>query len=249
MFQGQSIGVVVPAFNEGRFIAATLRSIPAFVDRIFVIDDSSCDSTYERAMSSGDARVQVVRHSSNQGVGGAIVTGYQEIVRAEMDVGVVMAGDGQMDPRDLPALLEPIACGDAEYVKGNRLNHPDVWSMPKLRLAGNFCLSYLTRVSSGLRTIVDSQCGYTAVTREALEKVDLACVYRRYGFPNDFLAHLHSAGCRVAQVTVRPVYEGAPSGINPVLAIGPLSYVLARSFVMRMARELPRRRTHQLQNA
>lgn len=240
MYRQVSVAVVIPAYNEEKYILQTILGIPGLVDEILVVDDGSRDSTAEVAISSRDSRVQVVRHTTNQGVGGAIVTGYREVIRRGLDVCVVMAGDGQMDPADLPALLEPIALGQADYVKGNRFVHPNLlWSMPFVRLTGNFCLSYLTRLSSGYGHIMDSQCGYTAVTRDALMKVDLSKVYRRYGFPNDFLAHLHSAGCRVVQVPVRPVYEGAPSGINPMLATGPLLYVLVRSFAMRMAREFP----------
>jgi glycosyltransferase involved in cell wall biosynthesis len=238
VFSGLTVGVVIPAYNEERFIARTLRQIPRFVDEIIVIDDSSRDRTFHEAVSAADSRTRIVRHETNQGVGGAIVTGYREAVSRNLDVAVVMAGDGQMDPADLEALLLPIARGEADYVKGNRFLHPDLWSsMPKVRLLGSLGLSMLTRISSGYPGIWDSQCGYTAVTRQALAGIDLESVYRRYGFPNDFLAHLHSAGCRLAQVCVRPVYEGQDSGIRPARVVLPLSLLLARSLALRLRRE------------
>jgi len=238
VFSGLSIGVVIPAYNEERFIARTLRRIPPFVDEIIVIDDSSRDRTFHEAVSAADSRTRIVRHETNQGVGGAIVTGYREALARNLDVAVVMAGDGQMDPDDLAALLLPIARGEADYVKGNRFLHPDVWRrMPKVRLFGNLGLSLLTRMSSGYAGIWDSQCGYTAVTRQALARIDFDSVYRRYGFPNDFLAHLHSAGCRLAQVCVRPVYEGQNSGIRPARVVLPLTLLLARSLLLRYRRE------------
>ena len=243
MFKGIRVGVVIPAYNEERLIAATLRAIPAFVDRIFVIDDSSRDATSDIARSVADCRAVIVRHTTNRGVGGAIITGYREAMRQNLEVAVVMAGDGQMDPADLPGLLEPIAAGDADYVKGNRFLDPAVVrTMPRLRLVGNLALSMLTRPATGYSHIMDSQCGYTAVTCEALSRVDLQRVYPRYGFPNDFLANLHSAGCRVVQVPVRTIYAGEASGINPLLAIAPLTFVLARAWYLRRFREGTRNR-------
>jgi len=246
MFQNKTVAVVVPAFNEEGRIAETIRRVPSWVDRIIVIDDHSRDRTLPAAREVSDPRVKLVSHRTNRGVGGAILTGYRSALEERMDISVVMAGDGQMDPDDLPALISPVASGRADYVKGNRfLHHDTLRVMPKLRLAGNLALSYLTRVASGYACVMDSQCGYTAVSTEALRKVELEKVYPRYGFPNDFLAHMHSAGARMEQVEVRPVYEGQRSGINPVAAVLPLAYVLARSLVFRLAREVspPKRGT------
>jgi len=203
-----------------------------------MVDDSSRDRTVPAAEETGDSRVRIVRHTTNRGVGGAILTGYREVLTNGAHVAVVMAGDGQMDPEDLPRLLDPIAEGRADYVKGNRFLHLKTFrNMPAVRLLGNLGLSLLTRVSSGYRHIMDSQCGYTAVTTEALRRMDFSRVYPRYGFPNDFLAHLHTLGCRVGQVKVRAIYEGQNSGINPLLSVAPLSYVLLRSLVLRKRRE------------
>jgi glycosyltransferase involved in cell wall biosynthesis len=238
MFRSLKVGVVIPAYNEEERVGRTISTIPSTVDEIIVVDDSSGDATFLAATSSADSRTRIVRHSTNRGVGGAILTGYREALRRGLNAVVVMAGDGQMDPDDLPALLSPIVDEGADYVKGNRFLHSDVVRrMPGLRLAGNLALSYLTRLASGYPDIMDSQCGYTAVTAGALQSIDFDAIYPRYGFPNDFLAHLHTAGARVAQVKVRPVYEGEESGINPLLAIGPLGYVLLRSRIMRAMRE------------
>src|SRR5262249_7842112 len=148
------------------------------------------DDTSERARINPD--IHVVRHATNRGVGRAIATGYREALVAGLDVAVVMGGDGQMDPRDLPALLNPIAEGIADYVKGNRFLHPDVWrEMPPARIAGNLVLSAATRITSGYRHVFDSQCGYTAIHRDALAKLDLDVLWARYGYPNDLLSRLH----------------------------------------------------------
>ena len=248
MYRQLRIAVVVPAFNEVRKIAATVASIPDYVDDIFVIDDASTDGTSDvLAAQARDARhatpVHVVRHEQNRGVGGAIATGYRRALAAGADVAVVMAGDGQMDPADLPALLAPIASGDADYVKGNRFKHPEIWSaMPKTRIVGNVLLSAATRVTSGYTHVFDSQCGYTAIHRRALEAIDLDVLWSRYGYPNDLLSRLYVAGVRVVDVPVRPVYgEHWRSGINLGTALHPLPWVLLRSWGTRLAAQVRKR--------
>ena len=169
-----------------------------------------CDRLSRRGWSIHAAvtpDIQVIRHVQNRGVGGAIATGYRGALEAGVDVAVVMGGDGQMDPGDLPALLDPIANGEADYVKGNRFLHPDVWTaMPPARIVGNVLLSAATRVTSGYRHVFDSQCGYTAIRRDALAKIDLDVMWTRYGYPNDLLSRLYVAGVRVVDVAVRPIY-------------------------------------------
>src|SRR5690349_17239896 len=125
MFRALRVAVVVPAYNEHANIADTVGGIPDWVDAIIVVDDASRDDTAAAVPTA--PRVTIVRHDENRGVGAAIMTGYRRALAAGADVAVVMAGDGQMDPRDLPELLAPIADGRADYVKGNRFLHPSVW--------------------------------------------------------------------------------------------------------------------------
>jgi glycosyltransferase involved in cell wall biosynthesis len=241
MYRQQRVAVVIPAFNEERAIGRAITTVPAFVDVVIVVDDASSDATAARATEAADAdpRVVVVRHPHNRGVGAAIVTGYRRALALGCDVAAVMAGDGQMDPRDLPAVIDPIASGDADYVKGNRFLHPEVWTaMPPARIVGNLVLSAATRLTSGYRHVFDSQCGYTAIHRRALEAVELDGVFPRYGYPNDLLSRLHVAGMRVVDVPVRPVYGPAwKSGINFGTVIHPIPWVLLRSWSTRLASE------------
>jgi glycosyltransferase involved in cell wall biosynthesis len=239
MYRNLRVAVVVPAFNEARAIANAIATMPAMVDEIIVVDDASADDTGDRARAVGDARVEVVRHPENRGVGAALTTGYKRALAGGCDVVAVMAGDGQMDPADLPSVLDPIADGVADYVKGNRFLHPDVWSaMPRARIVGNVVLSAATRVTSGYRHVFDSQCGYTAASRAALEAIDLDGLFPRYGYPNDLLSRLHAAGLRVVDVRVRPVYGPHwRSGINFSTALHPIPWVLLRSWGTRLALE------------
>jgi glycosyltransferase involved in cell wall biosynthesis len=242
MYRQLRVGVVIPAFNESRAIANVVAATPDFVDVSIVVDDASTDDTAARA---ADVRpdVHVVRHAENRGVGGAIATGYRHALALGVDVAVVMAGDGQMDPRDLPALLDPIAAGIADYVKGNRFLHPEVWTaMPPSRIVGNVLLSAATRVTSGYRHVFDSQCGYTAIHASALEKIDLDELWERYGYPNDLLSRLNIANVRVADVAVRPVYGAHwKSGINFSTALHPIPWVLLRSWGTRLAAQARKR--------
>jgi hypothetical protein len=167
------------------------------------------------------------------------VTGYRRALALGIDVTCVMAGDGQMDPTDLPSLLAPIAAGRADYVKGNRFRFADVWRvMPPSRLAGNILLSCLNKLVSGYWQVFDSQCGYTAITRDALAALELDRLFPRYGYPIDLLARLHAAGARVEDVPVRPIYGPAwRSGIRLSTVVHPILWVMLRAFAARLAAE------------
>lgn len=240
MYHGLRLAVVVPAYNEADRIAATLAGIPDYVDLVIVVDDASQDATADRAEESGRENLCVLRHPHNRGVGAAISSGYRLALGRGCDVAVVMAGDGQMDPADLPALLRPIVRGEADYSKGNRFAHAEILlAMPKLRLLGNVVLSLLSRAASGYWGIFDSQCGYTAVTGRALRSIDLEGLYPRYGYPNDLLARLQVAGMRVVDVPVRPIYGPAwRSGIGLRTAIYPVLFVVVRSLLWRVGQGL-----------
>ena len=248
MYRDLRIAVVVPAYNERRAIADTVATVPAYVDHVIVVDDASADDTAAEAAAAAARRdagggVEVIRHGANRGVGGAIATGYRRALALGADVAVVMAGDGQMDPRDLPALLAPIADGAADYVKGNRFLHPEIWTaMPATRIVGNLLLSAATRVTSGYHHVFDSQCGYTAIHRAALARIALDELFPRYGYPNDLLSRLHVAGMRVVDVPVRPIYGAHwKSGIHLGTALHPIPWVLLRSWGTRLAAKARRR--------
>jgi glycosyltransferase involved in cell wall biosynthesis len=231
VYRGLSIAVVIPALNEERLVGSTVTTVPKFVDRIIVVDDGSSDSTARRAFTAGDRRLTVLRHSENRGVGAAIATGYQWALHQGADVAAVMAGDGQMKPNELARLIDPIASESADYVKGDRLQHPQVARlMPAGRRLGTQLLTAVTRRILGDSTLRDAQCGYTAISRHALAAIEWKQLWPRYGYPNDLLAHLHLIGLRTAQRPVTPVYGEEQSGMRP-LRDGPLLvYVLARAW-------------------
>ena len=242
MLRDRTVAVVVPAYHEADKIAATIRSIPPFVDRVILVDDGSGDDTARIARGLGHPTLEVIVHPENRGVGAAIATGYARALALGIDATVVKAGDGQMDPADLPRLLAPVLDGVADYAKGNRLAWPGGWrQVPPVRLAGSVALSWLTRLASGYWHVFDSQCGYTAASRRALEVLAPAQMFARYGYPNDVLARLGAAGARVVDVPVRPVYGPAwRSGLRPSRVAWPITRLLARAMARR-ARDRTRR--------
>lgn len=253
MYRGLSVAVVIPAHNEERLLPVTLGGLPGFVDHILVVDDASADATARVAARWGRTRravgrsrreltrLEVIRHRHNQGVGGAIVTGYRRALALEVDAVVVVGADAQMDPSEMPRLLDPLVEGVADYVKGDRLGHPEVWRrMPKVRLLGNLVLSWMTQFSSGYRGVRDSQCGYTALGRAALARLPLGDLYPRYGFPNDLLAKLGEVGARVVDRPVTPIYGDERSGLRILRVAGPIFWLLIRSGVRRLVKKQAR---------
>jgi glycosyltransferase involved in cell wall biosynthesis len=233
VLRGSTVVVVIPARDEARFIGETVRGVPSWVDGIVVVDDGSRDDTAAIAGAQG-RRIYCIRHPVARGVGAAIAAGYRRALELEADVVAVMAGDGQMHPDDLAAVVGPVVDRRADYAKGNRLDHPDVLrSMPPQRLAASLVLSRLTALACGLPGLRDSQSGYTAIARSALEALDLEALWPSYGYPNDLLAALARAGQRCVDVVVRPVYRGEASGLRP-WHLATIGYLLGRALVRRV---------------
>ena len=248
MLEERQVAVVVPAHDEEELIAETIGGIPPFVDRVYVVDDASTDATAERARGTGDARVEVIAHDRNRGVGAAIVTGYKRAVEDGADVVAVMAGDNQMDPADLATLTAPVARGELDYAKANRLFTGQAWDqMPHMRYLGNAVLSLLTKIASGYWHVADSQSGYTAISKEMVRDLDLDRVYTGYGFPNDLLVHLNVWNARVRDFPSRPVYGvGERSGIRYHRVVPRISWLLVKGFFWRLKEKYVIRDFHPL---
>jgi glycosyltransferase involved in cell wall biosynthesis len=250
MIEGRRVAVVVPAFDEEGLLPETLAGIPDFVDRIYVVDDASRDATASlaRGAAAVDLRVEVVEHERNQGVGAAIVSGYKRAIDERIDVTAVMAADNQMDPAELRGLVEPVARGELDYAKTNRLFSGQAWQvMPHHRYLGNAVLSLLTKIASGYWHVADSQSGYTAIGLTTLEQLDLDRIYPRYGFPNDLLVHLNVWNARVRDIPSRPVYGvGERSGIKLRRVVPRISWLLCKAFLWRLREKYVIRDFHPL---
>lgn len=207
MYQGMSIGVVIPARNEAGHLASVLSGIPSFVDKVVVVDDGSTDGTGELAGEAELVRLE------GEGVGSAIDHGHRRLLEV-MDsdfISVVMAGDGQMDPDDMESLIAPIINRQVHHSKGERLDRAG--KMPLYRRIGTFILSILTTLACG-QTIRDPQCGYTATSSKVLESWNWERSWKGYGYPNWWLMALSEKGWRISHVPVKAIYEGQKSGIR-----------------------------------
>ena len=295
MYRDHTVGVVVPAYNESGHIGTVIKTMPAYVDRIYLVDDASTDETWEEALSAArdeadaeietatesesestavsdggtsdggegirsddesgelqtdggtallDERARVhaqegrlipIRHRENLGAGGAIKTGYLAARRDGVDITVTMDGDGQMDPEQMSKLLDPIAEGEADYAKGNRLLYREYrQEMPRFRFLGNSILTFLTKIASGYWKTMDPQNGYTAISQYALENVGVEAMYEYYGYCNDVLVRLNAKGMRVADVAMPAKYGDEESNINYPTYIRKVSGMLLRDFLWRL---------------
>lgn len=239
----ERIAVVVPAWREERILPRMLARAPSRASWVVVVDDGSPDQTFEVAVRAGtqDPRIHVFRQEPNQGVGAAIVRGYREAMALGAEVMVVMAGDDQMDPADFDGLVAPILAGQADYVKGNRLDHPAWRAMPLVRRMGTRLLGRLTGLVAGIPDLDDAQCGYTAITAAACRVMDLDKLFPRYGYPNDVLIRLAEAGQRVAQVPVAAVYADEVSGLSVPKVVKPISKILVKGAARRARRSIQAR--------
>jgi glycosyltransferase involved in cell wall biosynthesis len=230
MYRNHRIAVVMPIHNEEDRVRHAIARVPLLVDWIIAVDDASTDGTAAQLRQITDARLIGLRHATNRGVGAATKTGYRRALQTAADLIAVMDGDGQMDGRDLPALLDAAIAG-ADYVKGNRFLHREsLNAMPLTRLAGNRVFSFLTRRASRYRGSLDAQCGYTVIRRAALIRLSLGTLYDRYGFPNEMWFAARRARLRVVSVPVRSIYETEVSGINPLTVVPMIGLLIARNW-------------------
>jgi len=251
MYSNKSIAVVIPAYNVEKLIGKVITTMPEYVDKIVVVDDKSQDKTIEVVegfQKQQSQRIVLLKNETNQGCGGALAKGYKWARDNSFDVSVRMDADGQMDPKDMPALLDPIVYNQADYTKGNRLFTGEAYQkIPKVRYYGNAILSLLTKMASGYWHVADSQSGYTAMNRKVLETIDWDKMYKRYGQPNDLLVLLNIYNFHVKDVPVTPVYNiGEKSGIKIHVVVFTISWLLWKRFWWRLKEKYVIRDFHPL---
>jgi glycosyltransferase involved in cell wall biosynthesis len=209
------IGVVIPAYRVADKVETVIRGIPAWIASIIVVDDRSPDDTAARVEGLGDRRVTLLRHERNQGVGGAMATGFAEAVRRGLDIVVKMDGDDQMDPGHLPGILAPLLDNRADMVKCNRYSSlADVREMPTIRLIGNAGLTFLVKMASGYWNTFDPANGYIALRTSVLERIDLAKLPRRYYFESGFLVELGILRAVVVDLPISARYGEETSSLS-----------------------------------
>lgn len=237
MLNNKSIGVVVPAYNEGKLISKVMDTMPDFVDYMIIVNDGSKDETRERIINKQvtDTRIILLDHEVNKGLGQTLIDGYLKSVEMKIDVVAVMAGDAQMDPNDLEDVVMPIVNETADYVKGSRLLVDGVKEkMPKYRFIGNNILTLLTKFATGYWHVIDPQCGYTAISHKAISEIPIQDMIKGYGYNAHILYMLNLSNFTVKDVKVKPVYGEEVSKIKLGRYIRKVSALLCKLFFGRI---------------
>ena len=233
--QNEQVYVVIPMYRVEAHIADVIRAIPAWVAGIVAVDDASPDQSAQKALETGDPRLSVVRHATNQGVGGAMLTGYSRALELGATVMVKVDGDGQMAPEFLPDIIRPILQGRADYAKGNRFVLYDaLLRMPPIRRFGNLGLSFLTKMASGYWNIFDPTNGYTAISAAAFQRLNPQQIHPRYFFESSMLIELNLQRAVVADVSMPARYGGEISSLSVSRALVQFPALLWRGLLRRI---------------
>lgn len=216
MTQNLKIAVTIPCYKVARHIEKVIRSIGSEVQHIIAVDDACPENTFNilENLKNSEPRLTIIKHSENQGVGGAVISGYKKALELGADIVVKIDGDGQMDTSLISKLIKPIIDGKADYTKGNRFFFPKfLKSMPWDRRLANLILSFITKLSSGYWKVIDPTNGFTAIHRSALLSLNLGKVAKRYFFESDMLYHLYLRGAVVIDVPMKPIYGEEKSNL------------------------------------
>lgn len=206
--ENQTLAVVIPAYNAVLTIAALVDRIPSYVDWIIVVNDASQDNTQEVVEKIKNPRVFLINHEKNQGVGGAMITGFKKALEIHADLIAKLDADGQMDPRYLDRFALTAIRHQCDYVKANRFGHIEALpAMPRIRLAGNLLLTFLTKWASGYWNIFDPQNGYVMITRRMIRRLDFTKIDRSYFFENSMLINLNILRAQIGEIYI-PAHYG-----------------------------------------
>jgi len=244
MYRGKRIAVNVSAYNEEKLIERTLREIPDYVDIIVVVDDNSTDATCDivNRCAIADTRIKLIQRCHNSGFGGVTIAGYEYLMNQYVDIIANLNGDGQMDVEALEPMIDMLVENfQIDMVKGDRLSHRDAGRMPFVRRMGGRLLSRLTSYVTGYE-IHDSQHTYHVINVDALRTIRLGRLYKRFGYPNDFLIECAKQELRVKNHPARPIYgNGEESLLKPLKVAPRILSILAKGWLQIRAAEVARK--------
>ncbi len=233
--EDEKICVVIPAYRVASHIESVIQGIPEWVWRIVVVDDKSPDDLSTRVEALNNPRVDLVKHARNQGVGGAVVTGFDRAVELGATVLIKMDGDGQMDPAFLPEILEPILAGQADFVKGNRFGRLEaITRMPFHRRMGNLFWSFLAKLGSGYWNVFDPNNGYLALDADVYQRLDKKMLHPRYFFETSLLVELNILRAVAREVSMPAIYAGEPSSLSVFQVVTTFPGLLISRFMRRV---------------
>ncbi len=211
------ISVAIPCYNVSKHIKEVINGLPSLINYIIVVNDCSTDSTQTilEELALKNSKIYIVSHTSNQGVGGALISGYKKSLELGADITVKMDGDGQMDSANIQKLIQPLLSGKADFSKGNRFRDlKALQAMPVGRRIGNLGLSFLIKAASGYWNIFDPTNGFTAIKNEILEEINFNKLHRRYYFETSMIAELYFCNAVIFDVPMKARYADEVSGLS-----------------------------------
>ena len=238
--QGQrtkTVAVVIPCYNVAEHIGSVLAALPSFIDHILPVDDCSQDSGAEiiEKAALADSRILLIRHQKNQGVGGAMASGFRKALQFEADIIIKLDGDGQMDTRYLEPMVRRLCSGTCDFVKGNRFHDRlSIGNMPAIRRIGNMGMGFLVKMASGYWNISDPTNGYFAIRRETLEKLPLERLSPRFFFESSLIIELYYAGAHIHDMSMPAIYGTEKSNLSVWQTLFSFPGKLAKAFFRRM---------------
>jgi dolichol-phosphate mannosyltransferase len=211
------ISVVIPCYNVSRHIEDVIRNLPASITWIITVNDCSSDETEHilTNLQKENKKIIYIRHETNQGVGGAVLTGFRKSMDLNSDITIKMDGDDQMDPFYIPMLIKPLIEDKADFTKGNRFrDFKALKNMPVLRRIGNIGLSFMIKAASGYWNIFDPANGFTAIRNETLRNVNFTRIHKRYFFETSILIELYHADAVIQDIPMKARYGEETSGLS-----------------------------------
>jgi len=211
------LSVVIPCYNVSRHIREVVSNLPSQVDHIILVNDCSTDETETiiHGLQEENKKITYLKHEVNQGVGGAMLTGFEKSMRLNSDLTIKMDGDNQMDPFYIPALIKPLIEDKADFTKGNRFrDFGALKKMPLSRRIGNLGLSFMIKAASGYWNIFDPNNGFFAIKNETLPDLNFNRIHKRYFFESSLLIELYYANAVILDVPMKARYGDEISGLS-----------------------------------
>jgi glycosyltransferase involved in cell wall biosynthesis len=231
------IAVIIPCHNVANHIEGVISSLPEIITHIITVNDCSSDQTEEiiLELQKENQKIIYLQHSKNQGVGGAMLTGYKKSLELNSEITIKIDGDGQMDAANIPLLIKPIIQNKADFTKGNRFrDFRALKQMPMSRRIGNLGLSFMIKAASGYWNIFDPTNGYTALGIEALKSINLDKLHKRYFFESSMLIELYNANAVVYDIPMKAIYGDEVSGLSRSKTLFEFPPKLLKAFVKRI---------------
>jgi glycosyltransferase involved in cell wall biosynthesis len=231
------IAVIIPCHNVANHIEGVISSLPEIITHIITVNDCSSDQTEEiiLELQKENQKIIYLQHSKNQGVGGAMLTGYKKSLELNSEITIKIDGDGQMDAANIPLLIKPIIQNKADFTKGNRFrDFRALKQMPMSRRIGNLGLSFMIKAASGYWNIFDPTNGYTALGIEALKSINLDKLHKRYFFESSMLIELYHANAVVYDIPMKAIYGDEVSGLSRSKTLFEFPPKLLKAFVKRI---------------